>query len=264
MVDRDYGDPEKYVGNWLDRHGYRVEYEVARRLQSHGGLEVEQGRYWRDTDPRTGERKGRELDVVARRVGERTIVQLVVECKYLARPWVVFEREGARTSNFAATVEMLMAGAPARRFLAAHYGDSSPPWHLKGSAAFNIVETRDKGERRPAETAFDVVSGLIRGAWAIHQATPKAKNALTLPALVVDGDLILVSYDAAGERVIRSSDFERLTWAGAVLPGASGYEREQPVTVDVLTVRGLDSWVPESIAGIHEIFMALEAKRSTA
>jgi len=60
-----YGDPIEYVKGWLTRQGYHLEYEVARRIHAESDLEVEQGRYWRDTEPLSGRRKGRELDVVA-------------------------------------------------------------------------------------------------------------------------------------------------------------------------------------------------------
>ena len=153
-----------------------------------------------------------------------------------------------------------MAGKPARQFLGDKYRDARRPWHLQPSAAFNIVETRDENTGRPASTAFDVVTDLVRGAWAIHQATPKPMNAVTIPALVVSGDLVTVSYGPDGRQIVKATDFERVTWAGAVLPGPSGYERAAPVTLDVLTRNALDNWVPDATASMREIFEALERR----
>lgn len=256
--------PVKKVERWLETQGYPLEYTVARLLRAEGSMVVEQGRHWTDTDPLTGAKKARELDVVASLRGDKCIVNLVIECKHIPEPWVIFEHEDGRVStpDLGATVEHVMAGKPARTALKAHFARSRPPWHLRPSAAFKIVDTRPpRKPQAPDETAAFVASmALTRGAWAVHQATPKELNAITMPALVVEGDLVTLSYDSRGRRKLQKTAFERVTWAGSVLEGANHYIRPDPVMIDVLTTEALDGWVDDATRSIREMFAVVESR----
>lgn len=251
-------DPEDYVKRQMARHGYPVEYEVARRFRTDPLLVVEQGRYWHDVDPKTGERKARELDVVATLTGDTTIVRFVVECKYLPEPWVIFEHEGAITpGGTEAAIDRLMAGNRAKGQLRTWTG--SYPWHLRPSAAFKVIDSREQS-RKPEEHAFEVLRSLTRGAWSLHQNdTPATHNAITLPVLVVDGELVTLSYGPDAEPITAATDFARVTFAGAVLPKGET-DREEPATIDIVTVRELGAWFSRAMGSANAIFMEIERR----
>lgn len=258
------GDPIKHVEAWLERQGYPLEYRVARLLRAEGSLEVEQGRYWVDVDPIAG-RKARELDVVGTLRGSKAMVHLVIECKHIPEPWVIFEHENAQTGPFDQTVDRLMANKAARDVLRGWYRSSRAPWHLRPSAAFKVVDARApraKGAPKPSDetAAFDASMALSRGAWAIHQSTPPGLAVVTLLALVVEGDLVTLSYDSTGKRKLARTEFEWVTWSAAVLQGPGDYIRPEPITIDVLLTAMLDNYVDKAARSARDIFRTLEAK----
>ena len=259
-------DSQKHVETWLGKQGYPLEYRVARLLRAESagrpdGLKVEQGRHWQDVDPRTGRRTGRELDVVATLAGDNAVVRVVVECKHLVDPWVIFEHEdGALATSWDETIELWMASPPIRQIFGVWYS-GGPLEILKPPSGFKILDTRFDQKAEPEKTsAFDAAMQLARGAWALHQSTPRGKSALTLPVLVLEGDLFTVSYDSHGKERIDQVTQRRVTWSAAVLEGPKDSIRTWPIIITVVTASALEGFVNELGPAVREMHGVLEAK----
>lgn len=210
------------VGKWLAKHGYPFELKVGKTL-SDAGWEVEHSRLFSDVDTA----KTRELDIVANvhaadsRSSSIVHVNWCVECKSnIGKPWVVFTSR--KDAEHIAGQTYMVPGQLAAIAI------------LKGLEATGILETFRIPERighgvvsafsdakvRDPTSAFSATLGVLSAAvaltrsknefWLRHAGGAAILN-LFVPIVVLDGDLLEMHLDDAGDPVL-SEVVEALTW----------------------------------------------------
>lgn len=147
------------VRAWLEKGGYVLEMDVARRFAARGGM-ITQGAHY--IDPETD--KGREIDIVCTFIGstgnaDPHSIRAFIECKSNTAPWVLFTNSGANIATWEPT---------------SHTQD--------GCARCETIEERLAKLTRPLISAYAVAEKRSpqggNGVDHAYQATQQASNAL--------------------------------------------------------------------------------------
>ena len=238
-------DPVEHVDSWLKRQGYPGEYQVARELQK-VGFRVWQGLYYNDTEGIDA--KTREIDVVAAEWPpdtERTAdVELVVEVKRSWDPWVVLTT--SVEADLASTAPMRLVSDVARPMLDGMLNSPPVPDLLTFPErhGYNVVQalgaasTSDQSqrERNRPNPAYIALTGVVKAS-ADRLRLLSKRAVIVFPVIVVDGPLVQLGYDGAGERILNQVVRHRLLWRGSTATAG-------PVIVDVVQIDHLPMWAP--------------------
>lgn len=232
------------VSAWLSQQGFPLEFSTSATLAKHG-FRVEQGVYVRD--PKVDIL--REVDIVARIDNTADefaySVSLVVECKWSRdRPWVIFTSKSAVPTiqeSIAYTLgspfgeAVMWALATERTIQAAHRAMLPPRFGFAGRQA--LTQKQDK------ELFYPTIQSVVGASVAVKERASSAPNEeagvglsvdLVFPVIVIDAELFEAFLD---KEVLRVEPLEqgRVRWRGFDDPA-------RPVTVDVVTVAGLDGF----------------------
>lgn len=246
------------VDAWLASTGYPVESAAAQALER-AGFEVDLGRLYRDPD--TGIR--REIDIAARTRlmydVEPQRVRLVVECKYLEKPWVILTRDREVTS--VDVLSWLIASDHARELLVGRATEALrrapleetgiPEWLSTPRPHGSAIVAQPRAERDPESRKgpHDALTQLEAGALGIVAEHP-GDLTVAWPILVVRGSLYQAKLGDAGALRSEPVEWQRVVWGGVT---------GKPIIVDVVRERHLEAYARTANNGLASLERALHA-----
>lgn len=221
------------VREWLERGGYVLEMEVARRLMRRTNL-VSQGEVY--TDPVTGSE--REIDVTAvflradsspgedKGTGRLHGLRLVIECKNTTAPWIGFVGHGGGNGGWIPSSSM----DPDSCDVCNHMTEL--PWEmaLRCPHVYSVTEKRAKNTPDHAHAGTKQVTSAILAEYGGHDEQiherghddSQAIPCLAVPVVVTTSPLILCELDAKGQ--------VNLTPTGRMFVGVAGYQLPDEAT----------------------------------
>jgi hypothetical protein len=265
-------DLKKKAEGWLNGEGYPLEMRVARALREAGFLNVNQSETYFDPT----EEKWREIDIIAGELhvpnvggatvpfNETFVVRLVIECTYSGMdPWIVFPRAPNQLAEEYAKVTGRLWSQEARWIPRAimdevQAGRPIPSLLEFGTpVAYGVVRSGDprgEGEDAPKAShpkgrvpANAKVAQVVSAAEAIQRTSPTVWS-ITIPVVVVDGELVSARLEDSGRAAIEETDgFVTL------LQARSGAETPS-LAVHIVTAAALPDFAKAMRNGIVEFF----------
>lgn len=234
---------EDWVRAWLESSGTALELRTARAFRR-VSREVHHSRYYVADDGKTL----RESDVIAVVRGDpgSVILNFVIECKSVDKPWVLYERDrmkfGRRDEDIIETLEV-------REVAGATVGDlnrlyAAPLLHANELGAYQIADTYSKDNSdayNAVRQVMDGVDGLAR------DLRPRDVPAVFIfvPVLVTTAPLFKVSLDDEGEPSVEAVDRMLLT--------ARQRTDDQPRSIWVLRESALESFVDDALESANAV-----------
>lgn len=258
------GSVVEKVASWIAKGGIPLEYEAARALRA-ASFDVAQGLgYQTESDDGT---KVRELDAVGRLAfGPNVAVSIVVECKHTAEhPWLVLtnRRNVALGDALLGAVASSETGIALRRTLTSETPGLMPFLITDGLPGFSVVaafESEDpgKGNVRPGKevrnSARDAMAQVVSGAQGVAFAR-QFQHDVAWPVVVIDGPLVELDYDDAGQPHLAETDRKRVLWRAS--PTGS------TVTLDIVRSVAFPRYADEAYFALKAIGTALQADVET-
>ena len=238
---------DKKILNWLNKHGYPLEFSVANTFSRHG-FAIHQGYYYHDA----ASDNHREIDVVAfltLHFSDRKFVRVgsVIECKYTVdKPWVVFSSPNMHIHP-SSRIAQTLGSDSGEAILWAIAGDkklqSLSLFSTKQMYGFSGVQALSEGKDLFYSALQSVTSATASIASRFNtkhldQALDFA--AIYFPLVVIKGDLYIAYYNNSNSTIeLRQSGHARIYWRGS---SASKF----PITsIDIVTSAYLDEYVKQ-------------------
>jgi hypothetical protein len=257
MGERDPEQARATVETWLEKQGYPLEYETARRLRA-VGLIADQGFYYESID--AGITKVREIDVVAHFEQETSgvFVGLVAECKYVQAGWVVL----TSTSPIAASIRWTALAASTKakqvvglKVVEATAWNAHVPEFLHMPERYGVGVAQVTTQRGQPDLAYEAITQAA-GAALHFLHLHRDDLAVVWPFVVADGPLFQLGFTDDGKRLLESVLGQRVIWRGS---------STEPLFVDIVSSEYFETYARRAAQGMREVKGALRnPKPSTA
>lgn len=260
----DDGDPSKArVEKWLQDKGVRLELAVAAEFRRQIGVRgVEHARFYvADQD---GQRKIREIDVVAHCLGQRSaggqvVTSFIIECKSSkSDPWVLYRAEGALASQFVRrdrrgllrdTVRVVERDTSVDRVDDWEIDEANFSVYSADPFAYHIADAgEDPGKSNPKQSAYQAVQQVlsaVEGAAAdIPEQPDQPLLAIFVPVIVTSAPLFTVDAKGDGYTVSRAS----------IVPLIGRFTATDNLSlVWIVQEEALAKYVTAAVAGAHNL-----------
>jgi hypothetical protein len=254
-------DVVERVRTWLDEEGYTFELTAGRQLSMAGWDAKYQAPY---VDPET--KKMRTIDLVGsifRVIGDHSLsVELVVECKRLrGKPWVIFGSDDSSAATmgtptpglfarhaFVASGQQLKVDAPTL------FGAQGP--RTGHTAVRALIPNQDEKDALAVRAALLSAASATMARTANRDLAASLSSrhvpcALSMPVVLVEGDLVFCELDPAGGVTLERVNRARVVtpWPGVPAPG---------LLISLVTAAAWWDFVSEALAEAQRVAATIE------
>lgn len=242
---------QQRVVAWLETEGFPTEFRTTLAFRA-AGFHAQQGVHYRaDGSPR-------EIDLVADRTLRKDKLwvrcKFVVECKWSAKPWIVFTDRYSRIGAAACIAQTM--GSKAGNALLWLAAGSSDLQNLKMFATpdmpgFGGRQAFSKGDDQfyKAMAGVTTAASTLAASYDEHRKLGEAPEyaVCVFPIIVVEGPLFRSFYDPdSGAMMVEPVSHVRCHWKGSP-------SWEWHATVDVVTLEGLSTYLDELSPSVDKL-----------